>query len=216
MCTATPLANNHGVFRGVASSCMFITRDVLVQHPSHGTLHFCPLGEAGAPQRGMWHACWRLAAAAGVVCAGVHKHGCDMRAWTQVNEYLKDRRQPIWASLSATRTELYRDIQAVYYGHSPFLCRQGGALKQSLLPPPCHPALLVIPSIPCRECNIIVLPHMSSGCSSCAPTYAQLHTCRCLVACSVGGDGAWLHAGSSTRRALSGAGSTSSGTTGGR
>ena len=34
--------------------------------------------------------------------------------------YLRDRRLPIWASLSAARTELYRDIQSVSYGHSPF------------------------------------------------------------------------------------------------
>ena len=59
-------------------------------------------------------------------CEPLHADGLPARgllhAW-QVNEYLKDRQQPIWASLSATRTELYRDIQAVYYGHSPFLSR---------------------------------------------------------------------------------------------
>ena len=41
-----------------------------------------------------------------------------------VNEYLQDRRLPIWASLSAARTELYRDVQALYHGTSPFLDRQ--------------------------------------------------------------------------------------------
>lgn len=41
----------------------------------------------------------------------------------QVNEYLRDRQRPIWASLSAARTELYRDVQVVYYGSSPFLAR---------------------------------------------------------------------------------------------
>lgn len=38
-----------------------------------------------------------------------------------VNEYLQDRQLPIWASLSAARTELYRDVQALYHGTSPFL-----------------------------------------------------------------------------------------------
>ncbi len=41
----------------------------------------------------------------------------------QVNEYLRDKQLPIWASLSVARTELYRDVQAVYYGSSPFLER---------------------------------------------------------------------------------------------
>ena len=40
-----------------------------------------------------------------------------------VNEYLQDKRLPIWASLSAARTELYRDVQALYHGSSPFLER---------------------------------------------------------------------------------------------
>ena len=38
-----------------------------------------------------------------------------------VNEYLQDRQLPIWASLSAARTELYRDVQALYHGTSPYL-----------------------------------------------------------------------------------------------
>ena len=41
-----------------------------------------------------------------------------------VNEYLQDKRLPIWASLSAARTELYRDVQALYHGTSPFLDRR--------------------------------------------------------------------------------------------
>lgn len=41
-----------------------------------------------------------------------------------VNEYLQDKRLPIWASLSTARTELYRDVQALYHGTSPFLDRQ--------------------------------------------------------------------------------------------
>lgn len=40
-----------------------------------------------------------------------------------VNEYLRDTKLPIWASLSKERTELYRDVQALYYGSSPFLAR---------------------------------------------------------------------------------------------
>jgi chorismate lyase len=42
---------------------------------------------------------------------------------SQVEEYLRDTQMPIWASLSAARTELYRDVQAVYYGSSHFLAR---------------------------------------------------------------------------------------------
>ncbi|KAK9830507.1 hypothetical protein WJX72_012138 [[Myrmecia] bisecta] len=38
-----------------------------------------------------------------------------------VNEYLKDGSQPIWVSLSRERTELYREIQQVYHGNSPYL-----------------------------------------------------------------------------------------------
>ena len=49
-----------------------------------------------------------------------------------VNEYLQDKRLPIWASLSAARTELYRDVQALYHGTSPFLDRQ--ALATLLFP----------------------------------------------------------------------------------
>ncbi len=35
-----------------------------------------------------------------------------------VDEYLQNRSLPIWESLSRLHTELYRDIQGVYYGHS--------------------------------------------------------------------------------------------------
>lgn len=35
-----------------------------------------------------------------------------------VDEYLRDRSQPIWASLAARRTELYRDIRGICYGES--------------------------------------------------------------------------------------------------
>lgn len=34
-----------------------------------------------------------------------------------VDEYLQNRNIPIWASLSRLRSELYRDIQGIYYGH---------------------------------------------------------------------------------------------------
>lgn len=41
-----------------------------------------------------------------------------------VSEYLKDTSRPIWESLSQGRTELYRDIQQVYCGHSAYLEEQ--------------------------------------------------------------------------------------------
>jgi chorismate lyase len=40
--------------------------------------------------------------------------------WEQshVDEYLENRSIPIWASLAKLRTELYRDVQGIYYGES--------------------------------------------------------------------------------------------------
>lgn len=38
-----------------------------------------------------------------------------------VDEYLQNRSLPIWESLSRLHTELYRDIQGIYYGNSPAL-----------------------------------------------------------------------------------------------
>jgi chorismate lyase len=40
--------------------------------------------------------------------------------WEQshVDDYLENRSLPIWASLAKLRTELYRDVQGLYYGHS--------------------------------------------------------------------------------------------------
>lgn len=37
---------------------------------------------------------------------------------SHVDEYLQNRSLPIWASLAQLRTELYRDIQGIYYGYS--------------------------------------------------------------------------------------------------
>lgn len=37
---------------------------------------------------------------------------------SHVDEYLKNRSLPIWASLAQLRTELYRDVQGIYFGHS--------------------------------------------------------------------------------------------------
>ncbi|WP_283762344.1 chorismate lyase [Roseofilum halophilum] len=37
---------------------------------------------------------------------------------SHVDDYLQNRSLPIWASLARLRTELYRDIQGLYYGHS--------------------------------------------------------------------------------------------------
>jgi chorismate lyase len=38
-----------------------------------------------------------------------------------VDEYLENKSLPIWASLAKLRTELYRDVQGIYYGDSPAL-----------------------------------------------------------------------------------------------
>ncbi len=38
-----------------------------------------------------------------------------------VDDYLQNRSLPIWESLSRLHTELYRDIQGIYYGHCPAL-----------------------------------------------------------------------------------------------
>ncbi|MBD1944020.1 chorismate lyase [Coleofasciculus sp. FACHB-712] len=37
---------------------------------------------------------------------------------SHVDEYLQNRSLPIWASLARLRTELYRDVQGIYYGQS--------------------------------------------------------------------------------------------------
>ena len=37
---------------------------------------------------------------------------------SHVDEYLQNRSLPIWASFARLRTELYRDVQGIYYGHS--------------------------------------------------------------------------------------------------
>ncbi len=37
---------------------------------------------------------------------------------SHVDEYLQNRSIPIWASLARLRTELYRDVQGLYYGDS--------------------------------------------------------------------------------------------------
>jgi chorismate lyase len=37
---------------------------------------------------------------------------------SHVDEYLQNRSLPIWASLTRLRTELYRDVQGIYFGHS--------------------------------------------------------------------------------------------------
>ncbi|NJN29816.1 MAG: DUF98 domain-containing protein [Synechococcales cyanobacterium RM1_1_8] len=40
---------------------------------------------------------------------------------SHVDEYLQNRSIPIWRSLARLRTELYRDVQGLHYGHSPAL-----------------------------------------------------------------------------------------------
>ncbi|MEM8832437.1 MAG: chorismate lyase [Cyanobacteria bacterium P01_G01_bin.19] len=43
-----------------------------------------------------------------------------------VDDYLQNRSQPIWRSLSTLHTELYRDVRGVQYGHCPALEREFG------------------------------------------------------------------------------------------
>lgn len=43
-----------------------------------------------------------------------------------VDEYLENKALPIWASLAKLRTELYRDVQGIYYGESPVLAAAFG------------------------------------------------------------------------------------------
>ena len=38
-----------------------------------------------------------------------------------VDEFLQEKQQPIWASLSQGHIELFREIQQVHYGNSEFL-----------------------------------------------------------------------------------------------
>jgi chorismate--pyruvate lyase len=38
---------------------------------------------------------------------------------SHVDDYLQNRSLPIWANLARLRTELYRDIQGIHYGHCP-------------------------------------------------------------------------------------------------
>lgn len=45
---------------------------------------------------------------------------------SHVDDYLKNRSLPIWASLAELRTELYRDIQGIYFGHSDALAAAFG------------------------------------------------------------------------------------------
>jgi chorismate lyase len=40
---------------------------------------------------------------------------------SHVDEYLQNRSLPIWSNLARLRTELYRDVQGLYYGHNPHL-----------------------------------------------------------------------------------------------
>ena len=45
---------------------------------------------------------------------------------SHVDEYLQNRSLPIWQSLSDLHTELYRDIQGIYYGDSEALAQNFG------------------------------------------------------------------------------------------
>ncbi|MCL1470738.1 chorismate lyase [Argonema antarcticum] len=45
-------------------------------------------------------------------------YACSWWEASHVDDYLQNRSLPIWASLEQLRTELYRDVQGLYYGHS--------------------------------------------------------------------------------------------------
>ncbi|MEM1367230.1 MAG: chorismate lyase [Cyanobacteria bacterium P01_H01_bin.15] len=45
---------------------------------------------------------------------------------SQVDQYLQNRSLPIWESLSRLHTELYRDVQGLYYGNSEILAKAFG------------------------------------------------------------------------------------------
>ena len=45
---------------------------------------------------------------------------------SHVDEYLQNRSLPIWASLARLRTELYRDVRGICYGHSDALAKSFG------------------------------------------------------------------------------------------
>ncbi len=44
-------------------------------------------------------------------------YACSWWEASHVDEYLQNRSIPIWLSLEKLRTELYRDVQGIYYGH---------------------------------------------------------------------------------------------------
>jgi len=37
---------------------------------------------------------------------------------SHIDDYLQNRSLPIWSNLARLRTELYRDVQGIHYGHS--------------------------------------------------------------------------------------------------
>jgi chorismate lyase len=45
-------------------------------------------------------------------------YACSWWEASHVDEYLQNRSIPVWLSLEKLRTELYRDVQGIYYGHS--------------------------------------------------------------------------------------------------
>ncbi len=45
---------------------------------------------------------------------------------SQVDDYLRNRSIPIWESLADLRTELYRDVRGIEYGHSEALAQEFG------------------------------------------------------------------------------------------
>ncbi|NJL01151.1 MAG: DUF98 domain-containing protein [Spirulinaceae cyanobacterium RM2_2_10] len=45
---------------------------------------------------------------------------------SQVDDYLQNRTLPIWDNLASLHSELYRDVQGLYYGHSEALAQAFG------------------------------------------------------------------------------------------
>jgi chorismate lyase len=45
-------------------------------------------------------------------------YACSWWEASHVDEYLQNRSIPVWLSLEKLRTELYRDVQGIYHGHS--------------------------------------------------------------------------------------------------
>ena len=54
------------------------------------------------------------------LCAGGRPWVTATSWWNaqQVNQFMRETDQPIWANMASRKTELYREIKNVYYGAS--------------------------------------------------------------------------------------------------